>query len=234
MEPNRIRIVLLRTQFGANLGASARALHNFGLSRLVLAALGNVVWNDVNQMAVRSRHLVEGAERVASLEAALDGCAYVVGTTMRSLPGRRSLDPRAAAETLARRSSVEDVALVFGEERIGLTNADLLACHDTSVIPTFGLESLNLAQAVLLYAWELSQWRHPPPAGPASPAATERDYAVIARLFRARLTADGFADPDRPRHGVGDLMQTLKRARLTPREARLWQAALSAGAARDS
>lgn len=228
MRPENVRIVLLRTQFGRNLGATARALNNFGFTRLVLAELGNVCWNDVNQTSVRSRHVTESAVRVPSLEAALEGCTYVVGTTMRAVSGRRALHPRAAADALATRSATEEVALVFGEERIGLTNQDLLRCHDTSVIPTEDLPSLNLAQAVVLYAWELSQCRDRSPPE-FSPGATESDYAALAQALRAHMDASGFADPDRPRHGVLDLVQTLKRAGLTPREAKLWQAVLTAG-----
>lgn len=221
-----MRIVLLRTQFGRNLGAVARALNNFGMTRLVLAELGNVCWNDVNQTSVRSKHVTEAADRVASLEEAIAGCTYVVGTTMRSVAGRRAVSPSAAAQALAARSETEEVALVFGEERIGLTNDDLLRCHDTSVIPTAELPSLNLAQAVVVYAYELN--RQLDRARPTvAPGADEADYAGIGDALRTHMGSAGFADPDRPRHGVLDLVQTLKRAGLTPREARLWRAVLS-------
>ena len=223
-----LRIVLLRTHHGKNLGAVARAMNNFGLSNLVLADLGAVRWSDVHQMAVRSDHLTEGARRVESLEAAVEGCAWVVGTTMRARPGQRHLHPREVAEQLVALAAHQPVALVFGEERVGLTNEDLLRCHDVSVIPTAGLGSLNLAQAVLLYLWEIGQARGELSA-PADPAtrATVEDYARVETALRAHLARSGFADPDRPRHGARDLMQTLERAGLTRREANLWITALS-------
>lgn len=225
MLPANIRIVLLRTHNGQNLGAIARALNNFGLSRLVLADLQDVRWADARQTAVRSVELLETAERAPSLEAAIEGCSWVVGTTMRRVAGQRDLHPRAVAEELAARSETESVALVFGEERVGLTNEDLVRCHDTSVIPTAQLGSLNLAQAVLLYAWEISQ--HSQRGAPAPAArADEGAYRVIEAALRRFAETTGFAEPDRPRHGIQDLLQTLKRAGLTPREARLWRAML--------
>lgn len=230
---DRIRIVLLRTHNGKNLGAVARAMHNFGRSRLVLADLGPIAWSDVSQMAVRSREITETAQRVDTLGAALEGCTWAVGTTMRTVPGQRGLHPREVAERLVRRARAgEEVALVFGEERVGLTNRDLLACHDTSVVPTQGLASLNLAQAVLLYLWEIAQAEGrgegaDMPTPPSAPSADERAYAALEQALRGHLVARGFRDPDRPKNGVKDLLQTLKRAGLTAHEARLWGAALS-------
>lgn len=230
---DRIRIVLLRTYNGQNLGAVARAMHNFGRDRLVLADLGPVVWSEVRQMAVRSEPITRAAPRVAGLPEAIEGCAWVVGTTMRAVPGQVGLHPReAASELVARARRGEEVALVFGGERVGLTNQDLLACHATSIVPTAGLASLNLAQAVLLYLWELAQAEGRAEApSPSAPAAVEADYARLERALRVHLEARGFADPDRKRNGVQDLLQTLKRAGLTAHEARLWLAALGRGGA---
>ncbi|MCA9551884.1 MAG: rRNA methyltransferase [Myxococcales bacterium] len=225
MSLEQVRLVLLRTHNGKNLGAVARAMNNFGLSNLVLADLGKVDWSDVNQMAVRSAAITEAAPRVPDLAAAVAGCRYVVGTTMRRRPGQRHLTPREAAEALATHAAHGSVALVFGEERVGLTNQDLLACHDVSVIPTSPeLPSLNLAQAVLLYCWELFGLLGAPVAPAAEPRAAEEDYALVEAALRGHMARSGFADPDRPRNGARELMQSLKRAGLTPHEARLWAA----------
>ena len=233
MDPRRIRLVLLRTHHGRNLGAVARVAHNFGLERLVLAELGAVRWPDARSTAVRSEHLLEAAERATDLREAVAGCAWVVGTTSRRLPGQRDLDPAAVATELAARSRAgEEVALVFGEERVGLSNRDLVLCHDTSIIPTTAqLPSLNLAQAVLVYAWELARHRPGPDSAP-SPRATEADYARLEEALRQLVERVRFAEPDRPRHGVQDILHTLKRAGLTPREARLWEALLRRSARR--
>lgn len=226
---DRIRVVLLRTHNGKNLGAVARGMHNFGRTNLVLADPGPLDWSDVSQMAVRSKHITEAAPRVSTLREAVSGCSWVVGTTMRALGGQRGLHPREVAAGLVERSRAgQEVAIVFGEERVGLTNQDLLECHDTSIIPTADLASLNLAQAVLLYLWEIAQAEGEVSA-PVSPAAmaTTEDYAALEGALREHLVARGFRDPDRPRNGVKDLLQTLERAGLTAHEARLWGAALN-------
>ena len=230
MSAERVRVVLLRTHNGKNLGAVARAMNNFGLHRLVIADVGPVDWSDVNQMAVRSGDITAAAPRVPDLAAAVAGCSYVVGTSMRRRPGQRHLSPRAAAEALVAHARSGEVALVFGEERVGLTNQDLLACHDVSAIPTAPeLGSLNLAQAALLYLWELFQVLEAP-AGPApEPRATEEAYAQVEAALRGHLERCGFADPDRPKNGVRELVQSLKRAGLTPHEARLWGAVFTGG-----
>lgn len=228
---NRIRIVMLRTHNGMNLGAVARAMNNFGLSNLVLADLGSVNWPDVDRMAVRSSALIEQARRVDSLQAAVEGCTWVVGTSMRALAGQRQLPPAKVAEGLVERAATEDVAIVFGEERVGLTNQDLLRCHDVSAIPTSPeLPSLNLAQAALVYLWEIAKAQGQVRAElPSAAAADEKDYREIERTLRARMLSSGFSDPDRPRHGALDLIQSLKRAGLTKAEVRLWQAVLQKG-----
>lgn len=225
---DRIRIVLLRTHNGKNLGAVARAMKNFGFHNLVIADPGPIDWSDVHQMAVRAQDITEGARRVDSLEAAIDGCTWVVGTSMRPLAGQRQLHPQVVAEALVQRAQTEDVALVFGEERIGLTNRDLLRCHDVSAIPTTdALPSLNLAQAALVYLWQLAQAKGEVRAAtPSAASAQERDYQELESALRGHMQRIQFADPDRPKNGVLELIQTLKRAGLTQKEARLWQAIL--------
>ncbi len=227
---------MLRTHNGMNLGAVARAMNNFGLSNLVLADLGAVDWSNVNRMAVRSKALTEQATRVDSLEAAIEGCSWVVGTSMRALAGQRQLPPAEVALELVTRSATQDVAIVFGEERIGLTNKDLLRCHDVSAIPTSSeLPSLNLAQAALVYLWEIANAQGDLRAQrPTAAAADEKDYRAIEKALRAHMLAGGFHDPDRPRHGALDLIQTLKRAGLTKADARLWQAVLHSRPSSDS
>ena len=116
---------------------------------------------------------------------------------------------------------------MFGGEESGLANDDLIRCHDISTISA-GLEqpSLNLAQAVLVYGYELYQQASAPSGTKADSRAKEEEIGRLEAAMREVLGASGFADPDRPRHGVLDLVQPLRRAGLTPEEARLWHAAL--------
>jgi TrmH family RNA methyltransferase len=212
------RIVLLRPRNADNLGAIARAMKNFGLADWVVVSPNPQLLEvpGMNRLAVKAGELLESVRRVESLEEAVKDCTWVVGTTMRQLDGRRRLMPKAVAE----RARTEQLALVFGDERSGLTNEDLAQCHDVSAIPTSDEQpSLNLAQAVLVYAYEL--WGAPHADGPLPIGASDG----LLREVKASL--------DEVLGGPHDeLMQTLIRARLSRREAEHWQAALRARAKR--
>jgi tRNA/rRNA methyltransferase len=230
------RIVLLRPRNPENLGAVARAMKNFGLSDWAIAELGTHDFAAMRRVAVHAEELLDRPRLVRTLDEAVADCAWVVGTSSRRLRGKRLLEPgEVAAEALARAGEGR-TAIVFGDERSGLTNEELRRCHDLSVIPAAPDQpSLNLAQAVLLYAWEVrraaaaagpARGRGAPPAG-----ASDAELARVEAALREALRAGGFLrGPER--HAVRDLADVLRRARLTRREARLWEAALRAIAPR--
>lgn len=227
--PLPIRIVLLRPRSAENVGAVARAMKNFGLAdwALVASAMGDL--GPARRMAVHAGDVLEDAHRCDTLAEAVADCAWVVGTTPRRVPGRRHLAPAdLAREALARAPA--RTAIVFGDERSGLSNADALRCHDLSAIPADAAQpSLNLAQAALLYCWSLREAAlsaAPHAAAPRAAAATDSELALVEDRLRGVLRGGGFlAGPER--HAVRDLAGTLRRARLSRREARLWIAALS-------
>jgi tRNA/rRNA methyltransferase len=224
-----IRLVLLRPRNAENVGAVARAMKNFGLAEwaLVAPAVGDLA--PARRMAVHAGDVLEAARRCATLDEAVADCAWVVGTTPRRVPGRRHLGPaELAREALARAPA--RTAVVFGDERSGLSNADALRCHDLSAIPADAAQpSLNLAQAALLYCWSVRQAvldARPRGSPPRAAAASDAELALVEERLRGALRAGRFlAGPER--HAVRDLADTLRRARLSHREAQLWIAALS-------
>jgi TrmH family RNA methyltransferase len=206
-------------------------MKNFGLARLTLVDPQTCDWRTARHLAVSSGEIVDQAPRIESLSAAIAEARWVVGTSVRSYPGQRGLSPTSFAEEAVSRTEEGDVALVFGGEKSGLSNDDLRACHDVSTIPTSGdLASLNLAQAVLLYAYELFQASlELAPAFATDTQETRPTEGELAELevnLRCLIERTAFADLDRPRHGVADLAHTLRRSGLTSSELRLWQAAL--------
>ncbi|HTN52460.1 MAG TPA: RNA methyltransferase [Anaeromyxobacter sp.] len=229
MDALPVRLVLLRPRNPENLGAVARAMKNFGLSDWAIAALGTHDFGAARRVAVHAEELLDRPRLVPSLEEAVADCAWVVGTSSRAVAGKRRLAPaEVAAEALARAGRGR-TAIVFGDERSGLTNAEVHRCHDLSAIPSGGDQpSLNLAQAAVVYCYELRRaalaaapaHRRAPP-----PAATDADLARVEDALREALREAGFlAGPER--HAVRDLQAALRRARLSRREARLWLAAL--------
>ena len=146
-------VVLLRPRWARNLGSVARAMKNFGLSRLTLVESQIGSWNDAWQMAVHAGDVLEASVQADDLEQALADAAWVVGTTNNPPGSVQVLTPREVAEEAARRGPP---TLLFGGEINGLDLAELLRCHAVSVVPTAPEQSsLNLAQAVCVYGAEL-------------------------------------------------------------------------------
>jgi tRNA/rRNA methyltransferase len=226
-----VRIVLLRPRNPENLGAVARAMKNLGLSDWSIAELGTHDFDAARRVAVHAEELLDRPRVVRTLDEAVADCAWVVGTSSRRVRGKRRLTPTEVAQEALARAGEGRTALVFGDERSGLTNADVERCHDLSAIPTEGAQpSMNLAQAVVVYAWELRRAAlaaeaaaRPVAAPPAG--ATDAELSAVEDALREALRGAGFlAGPER--HAVRDLTAALRRARLSKREARLWLAAL--------
>jgi tRNA/rRNA methyltransferase len=157
-----IAVVLVRPREEGNVGAAARAMANMGLGRLILVEPAAEVGGVARAFAVGARGILEGAVRVGSLREALAPFRWVVGTT--STRDRRQAVPLIEARELAARLEAEagagPVALTFGPEVGGLTNEELALANVVVTVPC-ALEqpTLNLAQAVLVLAYELYQAR---------------------------------------------------------------------------
>lgn len=228
-KPAAPRIVLLRPRNPENLGAVARAMKNFDLSDWAIAELGTHDFATARRVAVHAGDLLDRPRLVRTLDEAVADCAWVVGTSSRRVRGKRRLSPAEVAREALARAAEGRTAIVFGDERSGLTNDEVNRCHDLSAIPTDEAQpSVNLAQAVLLYAYELRRAALEAGARPAVPAAagaTDAELGELEEALRTALRAGGFlAGPER--HAVRDLVAPLRRARLTRREVRLWSAAL--------
>lgn len=148
-----LRIVLVGSKDSANVGSAARAMKNFGLSQLYLAAPRCRIDDRAFALASHAADVLENAVITGNVSDALIDCTYVVGTTARNRASERNivLEPRAALERLPQSGA----ALMFGPEDAGLANHDLDLCQAFVTIPTSDYSSVNLAQAVniLTYEW---------------------------------------------------------------------------------
>ena len=140
-------VVLLRPRWARNLGSVARAMKNFGLSRLTLVESQIGSWNDAWQMAVHAGDVLEASVQADDLEQALADAAWVVGTTNNPPGSVQVLTPREVAEEAARRGPP---TLLFGGEINGLDPAELLRCHAVSVVPTAPEQSCPLGCLVFV------------------------------------------------------------------------------------
>jgi len=220
------RLVFLRPRNAENLGAIARAMKNFGLSDWVVVSPNpNLLEGPgLNRLAVKSYDLLESVRRVDTFSEAIADCTWVVGTTMRLIDGRRRMTPRELGEE---KRDDATWALVFGDERSGLTNEDLEQCHALSFIPSSEEQpSLNLSQAVVVYGYELAMGRRGVVDAPGPALADDAAVRQVKESISLGLAAAGFLRTEADdRHAVDDLVATLVRARMTRKEAGLWNAA---------
>ena len=168
-----------------NVGAAARAMKNFGLEELVLVNPERPLDEAAYRLATRgASDVLERARTVATLDEALSGAVYVVATSARAREGYAGevCTPREGAPRVRAMTAEGPVALLFGRENFGLSNEEMDRAHAVWRIPTGGYASLNLAQAVLLVAYEVFLAR-------AEPRPTERPRPAPAEELE-RLFAD--------------------------------------------
>ena len=191
-------MVLVSTRNPLNIGASARAMANFGFSRLCVVNPYDVAFREARS-AVGAAGLLRKAEEFPSVAEAVAECRLVIGTTsvghrelqhpIRRLEYGARLMQRALPET--------PVALLFGSEKFGLSNEDLSHCHWLMRVPTVGQDlSMNLGQAVALCLYELAR---DPKAALATPqkihSASARELEQITAMLLDVLNRSGYVNP---------------------------------------
>ncbi len=149
-----IRIVLVETSHSGNIGSAARAMKTMGLSNLYLVSPKSVDEQSIT-LAAGADDVVRNAHIVDTFEQAIEDCSLVIGTSARLRHLQSTIiEPRECAEKASARQG--QVAIVFGRERVGLTNEELLKCHYHLNIPANPeYSSLNLAMAVQLVSYEM-------------------------------------------------------------------------------
>jgi tRNA (cytidine32/uridine32-2'-O)-methyltransferase len=223
---DNIRIVLVSTSHAGNIGAAARAMKNMGLSHLYLIAPHRYPADEATWRAANAADVLERAVVVDTFEAAIAGCALVVGSSARerSIPWPL-LDARSCCERVYQEARRHTVALVFGREDRGLTNEELQKCQLHVNIPAAAeYSSLNLAMAVQVIAYELRMAHLAGQLPGDTMADWDLDYAGaddIERLFvhmEEALSEMGFLKADAPKQTMTRLRRLLQRTRLDTME----------------
>ncbi len=230
MSAPRPVIVLVRPQLGQNIGKAARAMLNFGLDELRLVAPRDGWPNpDAGPTASGADRVLADATCYPTLTAAVADCSQVFATTVR----RRDivkpvLDPEAAAHAI--RAEAGRSALVFGPERSGLETDDVAlatAILTIPINPAFG--SLNLAQAVIIaaYEWSKGAGLAQPPVKDEAPPAPQADLDGLVTTAQAMLeTAGYFNAPDRVVATRRSLRTLLTKPRWTAKEVQMMRGIL--------
>ncbi|HEC13812.1 MAG TPA: RNA methyltransferase [Acidiferrobacteraceae bacterium] len=234
---DRIRIVLVDTTHPGNIGGAARAMKNMGLSQLCLVSPQGFPSAEATVRASGANAVLEEAVVCQSLDEAIAGYGLVIGTSAR----RRSiewpaLNPRECAHTLLEHAAHSPVALLFGQERAGLTNDAVDQCRYLVTIPTQDeFASLNLAAAVQIMAYEilLASTDAPAPVAESFPtgastalAPQQNRQGFYAHLERVLVELD-FLDPEHPRKLMRKLTRMFNRADLSTEEVNILRGILT-------
>ncbi len=186
---SHIKIILVEPESPGNIGSVTRAMDNFGFSRLCLVNPCDYKVPHAYWLSRHAEDILEGAETAVSLKVALEGVHIAVATTnRRRFTHNPSFTPKEIAARVLETGKDRTIALVFGRESDGLTNDEVHQCQLISTVPVHPDNmSLNLAQAVIVYLYEIYQhhlefnpnfdWRL------ADPRETEQLYMRIERIL---------------------------------------------------
>jgi tRNA/rRNA methyltransferase/tRNA (cytidine32/uridine32-2'-O)-methyltransferase len=222
-------IVLCRTGEPGNAGAVCRVMKNMGRSRMRRVAPEFADTESLLARAIHAKDVWQNAEFFVILSEAVADCPLVVGTTRRRGRKRKSvtIEPHALTQWLAARqpeNASAPIALVFGNERTGLEDAELNLCTIASHIPVSeNFPSLNLSHAVQIYAYELFL-----AFGAAEDNPVKGEWVFLDRRAADSLTAEitgtlaslGFYKNPGREEQTRFLRDLICRAGLTEREGR--------------
>lgn len=223
-----LRIILVGTRNPLNIGAAARALSNFGARRLRLVRPYELAFREARS-AVGAADLLAKAEVFGSVAEAVADCSLVVGTTAA---GRRELRHRLrplpqGGAIIRKRMSVGPVALLFGSEKVGLSNADLSHCDWLMRIPTRAAHgSMNLGQAVAVCLYELVRAAKVAPNNKAKSVPTSAALERVTQLLFGVLGASGYVKPRLAAATEENLRRMVRRLQLDATDAEVWQGML--------
>lgn len=220
-----LEVVLVSPRNPLNIGAAARAMANFGFSRLSVVAPFEAHWREARS-AVGAPELLQNAKEFPTLEGALTQNTLIIGTGTRT--HRKPEQPAALLPALAPRVTEElarggRVALVFGPEKRGLTREDLSRCHLLVEIPTDPRQpSMNLGQAVAVCLYELVRSDHAESqaAGDAVPDADSGTLDRLGEVIEETMMASGYSPQIMQEPNRHDLRVMLRRLSWAEADAR--------------
>ncbi len=224
IRPENVYFVLVEPQTPGNVGAAARALKTMGFSNLVLVNPCDYLSPEARWLAHASEDILESARVVNSLEEAVAEMHFVVATTQRT----RGLHlPYYTARELAEKAvpitAEHTVAVVFGREDSGLTNHELTFCDAISTIPAqVKHPSLNLAQAVMLYAYEFFQVAYGEERTYHWRLANRSQLEALYRHLRQSLEKIGFQPIDNWENFLMRFARLMGRANAEVRDVNVW------------
>ncbi len=227
-------IVLVATTHPGNIGATARAMKTMGMHRLRLVRPKIFPSAEVTARAAGADDVLAEARVVESLPAAVADCGLILAATARTrgLAWPELTPAEGVTRIIAAAAAGTQVAVVFGNERSGLSNDELECCQGAIRIPTAaGYSSLNLAAAVQVICYELRKQACDGTHGavaPEAPAATGAQMDLFYQHLEQCLVDIGFYDPAKPMLLMRRLKRMFNRAQLDANEYNILRGILAA------
>lgn len=229
---SNIRVVLCQTSHPGNIGSAARAMKTMGLHDLYLVNPLHFPDPQATSLATGAADLLECAVVCESLQEALTGCALAIGMSARKRQISHELvSVREAAARGVAIAAHQPIALVFGTEMSGLTNAELDCCQLLSMIPANPeYSSLNLAAAVQVMSYEIRmailEGAFDAESKPAELATNEALEGFYAHLEKT-LIEIGYLNPSAPKKLSERIRRIYARAKLEKEEVNLLRGILT-------
>ena len=236
LDLDRVAVVLVRARNPNNIGAVARAMHDFGFRHLRLVNEYGVPF-ETARSAVDASAVLAGAEVFTNVAAAVADCTLVVGTTA---VGERALQHPLyelpdAVEKIGREAALGPhrgrVALLFGSEKTGLSNEELSHCHWLLTIPMQEQEdlrhpSMNLGQAVAVCLYEITRSREVQAEGGEAAAAEAGEIERLTLLLAEVLEETGYVKRHPSHCDEAQVRRLVLRLGLSASDAPVWMGIL--------
>lgn len=218
-----ITIILNEPHYPENIGAAARAIKNMGISRLALVHPLHCDLTKILKMATHhAEDIISDMEVHGTLEEALAPFQYVVGTTARTGAHRESVKgPRQIALELTAISRNNRVAILFGTESTGLSNEALKYCDALVTIPTADFWSINLAQSVMIMAYEIYLATGEKKERFVPRLASRNEIEGMYAHLKDTLVKINFINPENPDYWMMAIRRFFSRLGLRARDIRL-------------
>jgi len=217
-------IVLVRTRFPENIGSAARCVANMGLGGVITVSPENPDREKMLKLAThKAAFLIENMKIYNDIVEALSGFNYVVGTTSRTGRGYRQpvITPRTFAREIWSIAANNRVALLFGPEDKGLSNREIFLCQRLVRIPTASLSSLNLAQAVMILAYELFISKNEEPKTEEPQRASIAELEGMFNHLKEAFISIRYIDDKNPDYWMMKIRRFFNRRGLNSNEVRL-------------
>ncbi|MGC8871399.1 MAG: RNA methyltransferase [Caldimicrobium sp.] len=220
---SNIAVVLVNPLYPENIGSVARACANFGIEELILVKPEDLTRLPMEAMATKAGlPILEKMKIYETLPEAIENFNLVIGTTARL--GKRRLvhyTPKEIAKEICDLSINNRIAILFGNERLGLSNEDLFYCDKVITIPTTEKASLNVSQAVVIILYEIFQEASSGLNLKKPELATQKEINTMFKLIEATLRAIDYMPHQNPILWLTNIRRFLTSRELTSREVKI-------------